>query len=1247
MPALLEPDGESTLNDIRGYSVTHQKLTLDLDFQKRSVKGESVINVQPNAKDLRTLRFNLRQCKVSDVVVNNVPVPPSKWRYSDPYENYKLHTKASVHQHHIIWHKIESSLDVPPDEELVIQLPDNVVIEESDPFNPQTFDQTASRQPNGAAEADLTTTSAQVLNDSSVSRFKALIVEIRFQLESVRDGFHYLGPHSSTKHLPCFYSLASLRPGTASAAFPCIDSINSRCTWDIVVKCPTTLANAVKPYDATADLRKLNLGDYGTQIAGLARDDRDLTVVCSGDLTDEIVDRADASRKTVSYSCTNYLSAQQIGIVVGPFERVNFAEFRDNQQEDEAAQSTVELSGYCLPGQTLDLRNTCLPIPRALDHITRKYASYPFRSYSICFVEDLADDVVTFASFSLCSSRMLFPDEIIDPADDVTRKLVHALASQWIGINIVPKEPTDTWVIVGIAHFITDAFMRELSGMNEYRFRLKQNADRVCELDHARPSLHRMGSLLHVDRSELEFMELKAPLVLFILERRITKTTGMPRMPSIIGRIFLRATTGEIVNGELSTEYFQRMVEKFYHSKIDDFLSQWVRGAGCPSFRATQRFNKKKLVVEMLIQQMQGDQHVDRDLNPNTFLRDVKEDFQHVYAAPVQNVFTGPMTIRIHEADGTPYEHIVEIKESLTKFEIPYNTKYKRLKRSKRQRERAAVAAGLEAAETQDDVLLYSLGDVLQTEEEVREWKLQDWSPEQEEEMNQESYEWIRLDVDFEWISSLHFAMPGYMFVSQLQQDRDVVAQLESIQHMDTYAAHPLLSSIMVRTLMDRRYFHGIRSAAAKSLIKHARQEIGFVGLFHLKKAFEQMFCLPPPNTRMTKPNDFTNRASYYVQCTIIRAISQIRNHDGEAPMDVKEFLLDKLKFNDNSTSEYSDCHYVATIIRALTDALVAKHKSPLKDDFAMDIDHHDEVEFEEGCVAHIDRFRRMDEWTSSYQNLYARVALESQRRLSQANVHHFEAAHFLQYTRSGNYDLLRVSAFESLLALGIFKSRDLLRWYLYGTSRDTSSWVRESLRASFCKALARLSIGTDAKAELTATGDTLVIEQEISTEAIRADVARRKTIAGAAEALRKDLSQDSCLAESLWEAMSSPCLRLHELHDFLDICKLLFEERYESMVALRYPRYWKMENLGKGVLRFTETGVVRTKPRFSTKPAKLPPLQNGNSLSEGEESATIAVANGHPSQASPVALQISQTPQPAKPKLKLKLTNSHSAGFG
>ena len=140
------------------------------------------------------------------------------------------------------------------------------------------------------------------------------------------------------------------------------------------------------------------------------------------------------------------------------------------------------------------------------------------------------------------------------------------------------------------------------------------------------------------------------------------------------------------------------------------------------------------------------------------------------------------MTIRIHEADGTPYEHIVEIKEATTKFDIPYNTKYKRLKRSRRQRERTTIGGVNDfSTENQDDVLFYCLGDVLQSEHETREWRLTEWSKEDEDRMSQESYEWIRMDADFEWICKMSVSMPGYMYLSQLQQDRDVVAQLEVI----------------------------------------------------------------------------------------------------------------------------------------------------------------------------------------------------------------------------------------------------------------------------------------------------------------------------------------------------------------------------------------------------------------------------------------------------------------------------------
>lgn len=222
----------------------------------------------------------------------------------------------------------------------------------------------------------------------------------------------------------------------------------------------------------------------------------------------------------------------------------------------------------------------------------------------------------------------------------MTRKLIRALAEQYAGISLVPREPSDAWIVSGMASFMTDVFMKKLSGNNEYRFQQKLAADKVHDLDVERPSLYNLGSILHLDRSEAEFLALKAGVVLFILDRRLTKSSGSSGVGRIIGRILTNSKGADSDSTMISTSQFQRQCEKMGHIKLDSFFNQWIYGAGCPTFSVTQRMNKKKLVVEMLIKQTQGEREiVAHDLDPNTFLRDVKEDNNEVYAGTTQPVF--------------------------------------------------------------------------------------------------------------------------------------------------------------------------------------------------------------------------------------------------------------------------------------------------------------------------------------------------------------------------------------------------------------------------------------------------------------------------------------------------------------------------------------------------------------------------------------------------------------------------------
>lgn len=143
------------------------------------------------------------------------------------------------------------------------------------------------------------------------------------------------------------------------------------------------------------------------------------------------------------------------------------------------------------------------------------------------------------------------------------------------------------------------------------------------------------------------------------------------------------------------------------------------------------------------------------------------------------------MTVRIHEADGTPYEHVLDIRSPFKKYEVPFNTKYKRVRRNTKRflaRQAAAAAAAAGDTEAAEDIGMIDMGFGLglwEDEKERARWKVADWTEEDEHVMSGATYEWIRLDADFEWITLLAFDQPDFMWVSQLQRDRDVVAQLE------------------------------------------------------------------------------------------------------------------------------------------------------------------------------------------------------------------------------------------------------------------------------------------------------------------------------------------------------------------------------------------------------------------------------------------------------------------------------------
>ncbi|PHH78364.1 hypothetical protein CDD80_6987 [Ophiocordyceps camponoti-rufipedis] len=1095
-------------------------------------------------------------------------------------------------------------------------------------------------------------------------------VTIPFVNRNPRDGLHFVGVDPLDHRFSHMYSRHSIQPGTASCIFPCIDDHGARCDWRISIKFPRTLGDALQQALATQRDTSLSngtsqdrmLADGSDRLSRLAEEDklREMTVVCSGFLVEEAVDPLDDHKKVMVFEPEKKVSVQKLGFAVGPFEHIDLSsEFRAEEDEVKLGMSALKIHAYCMPGRGEWVRNTAAALTMAADFLTYTFAKYPFSNFKLCFLDDMIEDTVSLHSLAFISNRLLYPEEVIDTEIDVTRNLVTTLTYQWIGINMIPNTRNDLWLIFGISHYMTDLFMKKLCGNNEHRFRIKGLSDSLVKMDIGRPSLCQLGPYLDLGGSEMDFMKLKAAVVIFILDKRLAKASGGHGLTRILQKLLTKA---QIESSDRSviidTEKLRLTCEKSSKSRLETFWNQWVYGTGCPHFDVKAKFNKKRLCVELTLNQVQHQVSKKTELDKDDFLRAVKERHADLKLGDVQPLFTGPMTIRIHEADGTPYEHILEIREDATrptKFDIPYNTKYKRLKRTRRLKERHSTGVNADVADNGDEALLYSLGDVLQGPDDLRDWELIEWDPETERKMDLESYEWIRIDADFEWACDMKRTLEPYMYVSQLQQDRDVVAQQDAILYLGQGPLHPIASGFLVRTLMDRRYFHGIRAMAARALTRQANiKDIPMLGLRQLLRAFRDMFCYNQSNQPF--PNDFADKKQYKVRRAIILAIAEVRDHNDRCPLEARRLILDQLMFNNNENNPYSDHHYIALLLEALATSLIPSRRDEW---YARQIKatSQEEAEFLYDALEQIERVLRRDEWTNSYQNIWTIAGLDAKQRLMRADVIPRHYADFAQYLLDGTLDLIRIKAFEALVDLGAMMQIPFFSLFLYSLMTDRSPFVRAKLIQTMARGLAAIAFGEHGSSVKNDGGrdeadDTLLLVQDSAAEieARKGMFARRENLDAALKALRTEMEEtygkdERHYSTAMRKALDHADLGRAEVESLLHLASMMFEEARSWVLTLKLPKGWKVERqttkpadrpraqgARNGRLLMSFKSYYRTKPRGSASPPppvpelkKAGPPHRTGSIKINTKSATPQ----RPSVASATPLGSVTTPAP------------------
>ena len=290
-----------------GFSVSHQRVELDIDVVSRSLKGKIEITINPHTKELKTVRLNCRQCEVKRLSINGKPA--SSLRYEDPYARMKLSWQAGVNQHHMLRERVEGQLKNPPEEELIVNLPKSIRIDELDPFSVEAQNLLLAKSL-GSTKRDSGDRSVLDLVQNSriaveqTARFTPITLHVDFVIKRIRDGMQFVGWEKDDLRYPHAYSTNSQSPGTACCLFPCVDDLTSRCTWEISIKCPKTIGdalerrlpsitelhrngNAAATYDVDGNR---HMPGADSTLPKFSDEDKalDLAVVCSGEMTDEV-----------------------------------------------------------------------------------------------------------------------------------------------------------------------------------------------------------------------------------------------------------------------------------------------------------------------------------------------------------------------------------------------------------------------------------------------------------------------------------------------------------------------------------------------------------------------------------------------------------------------------------------------------------------------------------------------------------------------------------------------------------------------------------------------------------------------------------------------------------------------------------------------------------------------------------------------------------------------------------------------
>lgn len=170
---------------------------------------------------------------------------------------------------------------------------------------------------------------------------------------------------------------------------------------------------------------------------------------------------------------------------------------------------------------------------------------------------------------------------------------------------------------------------------------------------------------------------------------------------------------------------------------------------------------------------------------------------------------------------------------------------------------------------------------------------------------------------------------PDYQWQYQLRYERDVIAQIESLEVLDNFYGNIGTRNALMDIIVNTQAFYRVRCEATFCLRKVANKMTTWIGPPAMLTTFRKMFG-SPSSPQIVRMNNFSNIQMYFIQKSMFVAMAGLRTTHGICPQEILRFLLDLFKYNDNSKNKYTDAYLKAALIDAIAETVTPAPITPI-----------------------------------------------------------------------------------------------------------------------------------------------------------------------------------------------------------------------------------------------------------------------------------------------------------------------------